>query len=162
MDLMQTEGLLGAYAFRNCRMPRIFKDHRGLPASANAAAHGRGSRERVAFKRHARIHLLRVFFGGHFAIAFQFAFIAGTSMSIWDARTGTMYDRIGHISAALYFAGCFAAVRWWLPKKLRDMEHKAKTDPPVCMACLYDLSGHAPQADGCRVCPECGAAWKHP
>jgi hypothetical protein len=32
--------------------------------------------------------------------------------------------------------------------------------PPVCLACLYDLSGLPPEPDGCTVCPECGAAWK--
>ena len=29
-----------------------------------------------------------------------------------------------------------------------------------CPACAYPLAGLAPQADGCIVCPECGAAWR--
>ncbi|MGQ0627830.1 MAG: hypothetical protein ACT4PL_06990 [Phycisphaerales bacterium] len=28
-----------------------------------------------------------------------------------------------------------------------------------CLACGYDLSGTPAQADGCVICPECGAAW---
>lgn len=28
-----------------------------------------------------------------------------------------------------------------------------------CKACGYNLSGLAVEPDGCRVCPECGAAW---
>lgn len=28
-----------------------------------------------------------------------------------------------------------------------------------CASCAYDLSGAEPAADGCSVCPECGAAW---
>jgi len=28
-----------------------------------------------------------------------------------------------------------------------------------CASCGYDLSHHHPEADGCTVCPECGAAW---
>lgn len=29
-----------------------------------------------------------------------------------------------------------------------------------CPGCVYDLSTIAAQDDGCRVCPECGAAWR--
>lgn len=29
-----------------------------------------------------------------------------------------------------------------------------------CGVCAYDVRGLAPEADGCVVCPECGAAWK--
>jgi hypothetical protein len=34
--------------------------------------------------------------------------------------------------------------------------------PPVCLACGYDLTGLAPDPDGCTTCPECGAAWQLP
>ncbi len=30
----------------------------------------------------------------------------------------------------------------------------------VCAACGYSLAELEPEADGCRVCPECGSAWK--
>lgn len=30
-----------------------------------------------------------------------------------------------------------------------------------CAACAYRLDGLTPEADGCVVCPECNAAWKH-
>jgi hypothetical protein len=30
-----------------------------------------------------------------------------------------------------------------------------------CPVCWYDLTAAKPEADGCRVCPECGAAWRH-
>ena len=29
-----------------------------------------------------------------------------------------------------------------------------------CPACGYGLAEIEPEADGCRVCPECGAAWR--
>lgn len=29
-----------------------------------------------------------------------------------------------------------------------------------CGSCNYDLAGLEPEPDGCRVCPECGAAWR--
>jgi hypothetical protein len=29
-----------------------------------------------------------------------------------------------------------------------------------CVCCAYNLHGLVPEADGCVVCPECGAAWR--
>ncbi len=29
-----------------------------------------------------------------------------------------------------------------------------------CASCGHDLAGCTPEADGCTVCPECGAAWR--
>lgn len=31
-----------------------------------------------------------------------------------------------------------------------------------CPACSHSLTGLIPESDGCRVCPECGAAWRLP
>lgn len=31
-----------------------------------------------------------------------------------------------------------------------------------CAACTFPLDGLSAEADGCTVCPECGAAWKLP
>jgi hypothetical protein len=62
-----------------------------------------------------------------------------------------------------------AAVMLWVPLLLAilrsSMLHElAATKLLVhqCGACAYDLSGTAPDSDGCRVCPECGAAWRVP
>jgi hypothetical protein len=30
----------------------------------------------------------------------------------------------------------------------------------LCPSCGYDIATHAPEGDGCTVCPECGAAWR--
>lgn len=30
----------------------------------------------------------------------------------------------------------------------------------LCLCCDYDLAGLPTEADGCTVCPECGAAWR--
>jgi hypothetical protein len=32
----------------------------------------------------------------------------------------------------------------------------------LCPGCLYKLSDLPEEADGCRVCPECGGAWRVP
>lgn len=31
----------------------------------------------------------------------------------------------------------------------------------LCASCGYDLADTTPQADGCRLCPECGASWRY-
>ena len=45
-------------------------------------------------------------------------------------------------------------------RRFRQRYEQVRTLPPVCLACLYDLSGLEPEPDGCTVCPECGAGWK--
>ena len=32
----------------------------------------------------------------------------------------------------------------------------------MCPACGYDIASARVEADGCRVCPECGGAWRGP
>jgi hypothetical protein len=44
---------------------------------------------------------------------------------------------------------------------LREKE-LLETLPSACLICRYDLAGLAPEADGCTVCPECGASWRFP
>lgn len=50
------------------------------------------------------------------------------------------------------------------PRVLRQEREKieriAKTALPFCAACGYAMHGLTAQADGCTVCPECGAAWR--
>jgi|GEM_PF-1976049 len=53
------------------------------------------------------------------------------------------------------------------PVLLRERRREAKERLRVgylracqCPCCDYDLTGQVADADGCRVCPECGAAWK--
>ncbi len=37
---------------------------------------------------------------------------------------------------------------------------RAMTRAGFCPACAYRIDGCEPGADGCTVCPECGAAWR--
>jgi len=50
----------------------------------------------------------------------------------------------------------FVLWRVWGRKAVRAVPQSAR-----CRACGYDLSGLKIEADGCRVCPECGGAWRH-
>ncbi len=48
-----------------------------------------------------------------------------------------------------------SALRVWMPAVARYWLSIGQ-----CASCRYDLSGVAVAADGCTVCPECGAAWR--
>lgn len=45
----------------------------------------------------------------------------------------------------------------WLTRYMRGMIPLRR-----CPVCTYNLSGLECEADGCTVCPECGAAWRLP
>lgn len=54
---------------------------------------------------------------------------------------------------------------WWLSinfwlKLFASRFVKAIRPTGRCVRCLYDLSGCPVEPDDCRVCPECGSAWK--
>ena len=64
-----------------------------------------------------------------------------------------------------------AAVREILAAIGEDPERDGLKDTPArvarmyacaefCGSCGFELRGLANDADGCRVCPECGAAWR--
>lgn len=44
-------------------------------------------------------------------------------------------------------------------REIREQRRVARAKG-VCTACGYPIAELEPQADGCRVCPECGCAWK--
>ena len=37
---------------------------------------------------------------------------------------------------------------------------KRRSEARECPCCGYGFAGIAPEADGARICPECGAAWR--
>lgn len=49
--------------------------------------------------------------------------------------------------------------RWRLPKAEPPEVRNALLDSSLCPCCAYDLRALPEEPDGCRVCPECGAAW---
>jgi hypothetical protein len=56
--------------------------------------------------------------------------------------------------------GCFLAwMLWWFfagrQRAAEDLVAKGR-----CASCAYEMVGLPVEADGCAVCPECGAAWK--
>jgi hypothetical protein len=74
------------------------------------------------------------------------------------AGSGTWFDWVGVAAGVLWLA-----MQWQnryaggSPAMFRD----AMLQAARCPACAYSLEGTgADTADGCTVCPECGAAWR--
>jgi hypothetical protein len=58
----------------------------------------------------------------------------------------------------MWFLLRFTALRWSAERALVD-SRGFFLKPGMCLACGYGIADLAPEFDGCRVCPECGAAW---
>lgn len=66
------------------------------------------------------------------------------------------------VGQAIFLPGYVLAIAWaftWVCRH-RDWMRRQYTDAGHCGRCLYGLSGLRAEADGCTVCPECGAAWR--
>jgi hypothetical protein len=63
---------------------------------------------------------------------------------------------VGVVLMVLLFR--FTITRWSIEEYLRD-HHVDIIKRGACLACGYAIAGIAQEDDGCRVCPECGAAW---
>ncbi len=48
----------------------------------------------------------------------------------------------------------------WTSHVMRGLAVRACVLTGICGSCGYALSGLLTGADGCAVCPECGAAWR--
>ncbi len=72
-------------------------------------------------------------------------------------------DRPEWVIGSIFFAivgTCSLLAMPMLRRMLTTRETHLATDPPVCAVCGYDMKGIPLTEDGCRVCPECGGAWK--
>lgn len=50
----------------------------------------------------------------------------------------------------------FVFARWIGARRIASIYRRAG----MCASCGYDLLATESESDGCRVCPECGAAWR--
>ena len=82
--------------------------------------------------------------------------VVGVAVGHWIVSDDWVVPMAFLAAVALMFASGAARDRRF---RLRHRAELAEL-PPVCLACMQDLSGLAPQDDGCVVCPECGAAWR--
>jgi len=63
--------------------------------------------------------------------------------------------------ACIPMVACPALVTIFVVRRVtpqRLAQHQVRAG--YCGSCGHDLTGLAPEADGCRVCSECGAAWR--
>ncbi|MEO1278049.1 MAG: hypothetical protein AAFV77_03740 [Planctomycetota bacterium] len=54
----------------------------------------------------------------------------------------------------------FIVSAWWLERQDIRTSTRLGRQRGLCLACGYCITQIEPEADGCRVCPECGAAWR--
>lgn len=61
------------------------------------------------------------------------------------------------------FVGTATIVAWWRANWSDGRTAKSSCLAAcICPSCGYQLTEIPRQADGCTVCPECGAAWRLP
>ena len=68
------------------------------------------------------------------------------------AWKGAVYYGVGVPGA---YALVLCGQHYLMPRRAKYMVLRG-----VCGACVHDMTGVPDQPDGCRVCPECGAAWR--
>ncbi|MFN0010570.1 MAG: hypothetical protein ACKVS8_02885 [Phycisphaerales bacterium] len=79
---------------------------------------------------------------------------------VWLTNRGADCFTLYLLGTAAVFHG---GIRWHIRPRVRaQLAKAAMLVPPRCRACGYLLDGLTTEADGCRVCPECGAAWRVP
>lgn len=61
---------------------------------------------------------------------------------------------------AISFGGAMGFINKFYGWRNSAAAVRAMTRAGLCPACAYRIHGCEPEADGCTVCPECGAAWR--
>ena len=85
--------------------------------------------------------------------------LTGTWIRIhWGAKEMWWFCFVGGFALVSVLLG-LSVIRdsGWLTRYMRGM-----ISLRCCPECSYSLSGLECEADGCTVCPECGAAWRLP
>lgn len=74
----------------------------------------------------------------------------GVTYSFWMAVVGGV--PLGVVAGLL--------VRYWVPGDTAECWRRDLLEARLCASCGYSLSEIGPSPDGCRVCSECGSAWR--
>lgn len=139
------------------RQPLARVSRRGMfvGEEARAAAHAMPWVERVVFGLRALITVQILWELGSFGWRCASAVVEGD-------RSGARICALGVFIFGVAFV-VFAMPWWWVFWRTRWMPAalESRLSARRCAACRYSLP-EEPQADGCTVCPECGAAWKLP
>ncbi len=88
--------------------------------------------------------------------------LAGASLVlVWLVLTGSVRSSNPLEGLATIVLATIAVAYIPIEKRaLRRITIAVDADPPVCAVCGYDMAGLHVEDDHCRICPECGAAWK--
>ncbi len=92
-----------------------------------------------------------------------------TQLGQWLLRPFGLSPILAGILGSACVLIAYAAIAWLItftPIGVKSRRHDAQATcfkrllMGLCGACEFDLDGVTEQADGCKVCSECGAAWK--
>ncbi len=85
------------------------------------------------------------------------AFILSLGIPGWLAElTNDLWFRLGLLILPPLVVWWMLSLRFVPPRK----QIAAMLDDCACPSCVQNLTGVRPDADGCTLCPECGAAWR--
>ncbi len=123
------------------------------PFARNAARHARVERRSAA--RHLRP--LRVFSVSCFSL--MCVLIAGAYLSpaLLPGRPSQVLMLV--LPIVIIVAVTLVLTPWLRPMGWR-LHRRGLLGLGLCPGCGYQVAKLATEPDGCRVCPECGAAWK--
>lgn len=94
-------------------------------------------------------------------VPFVLGFVAIVlGLAVFFALDGRVPEWLRYALALCVTAPFFYASAAWMQRKdIRDSTRLGRARGR-CLACGYAIAGIEPEEDGCRVCPECGSAWK--
>lgn len=104
--------------------------------------------------------------GLFFTIFMQLVNVLGDLGLAWylgNARSQPFLDEGWFFQSVIHFlvyggimGAVFSRMTWRSPQHAKAAMFRAG----LCPACVYQISEVPVDAEGCTICPECGAAWK--
>lgn len=156
---------------------RSTKDHRGkpvpIPSGLTVAAVAADSRLSPRARERITAHLRRDELSWaesaqgcawEFAVQFLLVPIAVVVVLCWWWFIARGWSKqavkwsIVAVSIAVFVA--YISLDIWVKRACRGTVIEALLREGLCPSCGYEIKTVPPQADGCSVCPECGAAWR--
>lgn len=117
----------------------------------------KGAVRRVALRRHRAMYGVMAL-----GICLAASIVAGAALVVMGMLAPGLHPLIGLLVLLLTLIGASVGLgylqRWFFVRHFGGRLLLAG----LCACCDYDLKAVRPEPDGCRICPECGAAWKLP
>jgi hypothetical protein len=87
------------------------------------------------------------------------AWFGTVSYGVWPMASGLHH--LAWPALTLAIGGPPALIAWTrLRPRVRDLHCRGRLGLGLCPACAYRIADVRLEEDNCRVCPECGGAWR--